>query len=201
MSEARRGGKEAAAAAKDIFDGDGAAASAARGAPTKPRLHRDVPLQEVTISGHKITCVNLERKIALKVNDRSLAFVAEYVVALMRTVIHALAKISDHPKASVPEVPRAPFSFVRNPTPIIKDKVTWEPTTYSWAVHTKDKSGTTKTDRVTVDGKLASEAFAEMKLTKYQEALRLWNSADTSTRLRIPDLPLVADPLHTPGEK
>ena len=194
VSEARRGGKEAAAAAKDIFDGDGAAASAARGAPTRRRLHRDVPLQEVTISGHKITCVNLEREIALKVNDRSLAFVAEYVVALMRTVIHALAKCSVHPKASVPEAPRAPFSFERNATPIIKDKVTWEPTTYSWVVHTKDANGKTKTDRVTVDKNLASEALADMKLTKYREAVRLWNSTDTSKRMKIPDLPLVADP-------
>lgn len=162
-----------------------------------------MPLQEVKISGHKVTCVNLETQIALKVNDHSLVFVAEYVVALMRRVIHALAKISDHPKASVPDVPPAPFSFVRNPTPVIKDKVTWEPTTYSWAVHTKDKSGRTTTDRVTVDEKSRSsqEAFAEMKLTKYQEAVRLWNSADKSKRLRIPDLPLVADPLHTPGEK
>ena len=199
VSEARREGKEAAAASADIFDGGGAAASAARGGA--PRKQCDVPLQVVTISGHKVTCVNLETQIALKVNDHSLAFVAEYVVALMRTVIHALAKNSDHKKAFVPEVPRAPFSFVRNPTPIIKDKVTWEPTTYSWAVHTKDKSGTTKTHRVTVDGKLASEAFAEMKLTKYTEALRLWNSTDGSKRLRIPDLPLVADPLHTPGCK
>ena len=199
VSEARRGGKEVKAAAADIFDGGGAAASAARGAP--PRKQCDVPLQEVTISGHKITCVNLEREIALKVNDRSLAFVAEYVVALMRTVIHALAKSSDHPKASVPEAPRAPFSFDRNTTPIIKDKVTWEPTTYSWAVHLKDANGKTKTDHVTVDKNLASEALAAMKLTKYREALRLWNSADTSKRLRIPDLPLVADPLQTPGEK
>lgn len=197
-------GKEAAAAAAaaaDIFDGGGAAASAARGGP--PRKQCDVPLQVVKISGHKVTCVNLETQIALKVNDHSLVFVAEYVVALMRTVIHALAKISDHPKASVPDVPPAPFSFGRNSTPIIKDKVTWEPTTYSWAVHTKDKSGRTTTHRVTVDEKSRSsqEAFAEMKLTKYQEAVRLWNSADKSKRLRIPDLPLVADPLHTPGEK
>ena len=192
VSEARREGKEAAAAAADIFDGGGAAASAARGGP--PRKQCDVPLQVVTISGHKITCVNLERKIALKVNDHSLAFVAEYVVALMRTVIHALAKISDHPKASVPEAPRAPFSFERNATPIIKDKVTWEPITYSWVVHTKDANGKTKTDRVTVDKNLASEALADMKLTKYREAVRLWNSTDTSKRMKIPDLPLVADP-------
>ena len=199
VSEARREGKEAADAAKDIFDGGGAADSAARGAP--PRKSVDVPLQEVTIRGHKITCVNNERKIALKVNDRSRAFVAEYVVALMRTVVHALAKVSEHPKASVPEAPRALFSFDRNITPIIRDKVTWEASTYSWAVHAKDANGKTKTDRLTVDKELPSEAFADMKLTKYREALRLWNSADKSKRQRIHDLPLDAEPLQLPGGK
>ena len=48
---------------------------------------------------------------------------------------------------------------------------------------------------------MVGKPFADMKITKYREALRLWNSADTSKRLRIPDLPLVADPLQTPGEK
>ena len=199
VSEARREGKEAAAAAADIFDGGGAAASAARGAP--PRKQCDVPLQVVTIRGHKITRVNLERKIALKVDARSLAFVAEYVAPLMRTVIHQLAKNSEHPKASVPSTPPAPFSFGRNLTPIIRDKVTWEATTYSWVVHAKDARGKSWTDRVEVDKDLAPKPFADMKITKYREALRLWNVVDKSQRQRIVDLPLDTEPLQTPGEK
>ena len=195
VSEARREGKEAAAAAADIFDGGGAAASAARGAP--PRKQCDVPLQEVTISGHKITCVNLERKIALKVDASSHAFVAEYVEPLMRTVIRQLAKNSTHEKAFVPSTPPAPFNFDRSATPSIREKVTWEPITFSWVVTAKDPKGKPSTVRLTVDKNLKPKPFAEMKITKYREALQLWNVSDKSQRHRIVDLPLDTQPLQT----
>lgn len=191
LSEARQQTQDAA----DIFSGAGDADDA-RDCPPGERRQRkqwratgvEVPLKEVTIGGHKITCVNLAQKIALKVDARSHAFLAEYVEPLMRNVIRQLAKNSKHEKAFVGSSPPAPFSFDRSPMPNIRDKLTWDPMKFAWKVMTRDAKGKGSTVFLTVDRDLASKPFADMKTTKYREAVQLWNGSDKSTRQRIPDL-------------
>ena len=53
------------------------------------------------------------------------------------------------------------------------------------------------TVRLTVDKKLETKQFAEMQITKYREALELWNVSDKSQRHRIVDLRLDTQPLQT----
>ena len=146
-------------------------------------------VKHVQIGKHTITCGNNERKISVRIDASGVAFIVEYIVPLMRQVIHSLALASGNEKAYAPEEPpneaRAPFNFGQTLTPVIRDKVTWDPQSHTWVVKTKGQNKKAKTFLVPVSTDPDPGQYAKAKIDKYWDAVRLWNDRDKSTRARI----------------
>ena len=86
------------------------------------------------------------------------------------------------------------WTMPQDECPNLLRQVTWQPSTRAWAVHVKDKDGSTALHKFLVrpprcglaqQGNDQKELFRELRRQKYVEAITCWNSADCSTKPRI----------------
>ena len=135
------------------------------------------------IGQHRIQVCWYNKKIGIKVDDATHAFIAEFVVPMMRDVLRKMAMNSEHRGAIVPTPSvTVPFPF---PTPSVTGKISWHEPTNSWRIFTKEVKGNDKiitTTDLKVDKGLGSPA----RRRKYKEGCALWNNKDKSKRMRIP---------------
>ena len=109
----------------------------------------------------------------------------------------ATASASASASASAPAAANS-FCLGAVACPAVLGKVTWHPSVKAWAVHIKDGQKKTQTKRVPVRPPKDSGAFLEdasadrrgdswaaARRAAYEEALRMWNKLDCSTRERI----------------
>ena len=82
--------------------------------------------------------------------------------------------------------------------PPVPGKVTWHPSVKAWAVHIKGRDGKTRQKRVGlqttperknfvdhIQGVLCNTVWSTARRAAYEEAVRMWNAEDFSTRERI----------------
>ena len=142
-----------------------------------------VPVHAQRIGSHRIHILKYNRRIGIKVDDAAYAFIAEFVVPMMRDVLRKMAMNSEHDGAIVPVLPEAPRSVLPFPTPTVTGKISWHAPSRSWRIFTQEcKDGKITTTDLEVDVGLGSPA----KRRKYKEACQLWNKTDKSRRMRIP---------------
>ena len=142
-----------------------------------------VPVHAVCIGSHRIQICKYNKRIGIKVDDAAYAFIAEFVVPMMRDVLRKMAMNSEHRRAIVPVLPDAPMTVIPFPTPSVTGKISWHEPSRSWRIFTKEcNNGKITTTDVKVDLGPASPA----KRRKYKEACVLWNKTDKSRRMRIP---------------
>ena len=141
-----------------------------------------VPVHGLTIGPHRIQICTYNKKIGMKVDDATHAFIAQFVVPMMRDVLRKMAMNSGDRRAVVPVLPDAPRTVLPFPTPSLTGKISWHEPSRSWRIFTKEsKLGEITTTDLQVDRGPASPA----KRRKYNEACVLWNNTDMSGRRRI----------------
>ena len=142
-----------------------------------------VPVHALCIGPHRIQICKYNKKIGIKLDDATHAFIAEFVVPMMRDVLRKMAMNSEHDRAIVPVLPEAPISVLPFPTPTVTGKISWHAPSRSWRIFTQEcNNGKITTTDLKVDVGPASPA----KRRKYKEACLLWNKTDKSRRMRIP---------------
>ena len=147
---------------------------------------------EVTMGGFKVTCLNSNRKMALKLDEVTVRFISGWIVPLIKVCASRKAPSQDD-LGSVP-VTNESQDFHLNvcPTPNIRDKVWWNPTAHEWKVFLKRSKGKPSED-FAVDPDQSADTYEKQKIDAYWRAVETWNQLDSSTRLRIPKLTLASE--------
>ena len=161
-----------------------------QGSSTGKKFRQRMCLAEVAFGAHTVICLNTERKIVMRLDPASMAFISDYMVTLTRTVIHGMSKNgltqeSPSPPNATREV--APFHLVASPTPNHRGRVVWSAGSCVWLVSLKVNQGKKKkVVSLAVDKSLTAKEFDDEKTRQYWAAVELWNAEDESNRKRIP---------------
>ena len=140
---------------------------------------------DVKIGGCTVSCLNNTVRAVLKVDDATVAFINSWVLPLIREVARSQAFSGSATESRPSSGSLADFHFQADPTPNIRGKVTWNPSTSSWKVSVKKPQGKL-TDKFVVNFNLPSDAYEREKVAAYWRAVQAWNRVDGSTRFRIP---------------
>ena len=144
-----------------------------------------IPEHSMCIGQHRVQVCWYNKKIGIKVDDATHAFIAEFVVPMMRNVLRNMAMNSEHCRAVVPVLPDAPRTVLPFQTPSVTGKISWHQPTGSWRIFTKEgDNGEITTTDLKVD--LGPLCASPAKRRKYKEACVLRNQMDRSRRMRIP---------------
>ena len=151
------------------------------------RDRHSLPEVVVHVGGFDLVCLNHGNRIALKLCDDTVKFIAAWVVPLLRELAHSqdsqqLGATTDTDKHR-PSTLQG-FHFCASSTPNLRDKIVWNPLRHSWEVRLKHAKGKL-TEKFVVDPSLAAHLYEAQKLAMYVAAIAAWNRLDGSSRHRI----------------
>ena len=151
------------------------------------RDRHNLPEIIVQVGGFDLVCLNHGIRIALKLDDDTVKFIAAWVVPLLRELAHS--QDSQQLGATTDADKPAPstfngFKFCASSTPNLRDKIVWNPLRHSWDVGLKKATGKL-TEKFVVNPSLAAHLYEAQKLAMYVAAVAAWNRLDGSTRHRI----------------
>ena len=128
----------------------------------------------------------------LKVDDDTVKFISGWILPLAMKLAHSQADTGSSTDTVPSESPiaLAAFHFVASPTPDIRDKVYWKPTSSRWSVRASKQQGTYNPAELAVDPCLDSDQYTTAKGATYLRAIAIWNRLDGSRRHRIPVPPM-----------
>lgn len=143
---------------------------------------------EVAMGDFILTCLNSNRRMALKLDEVTVRFISGWIVPLMKVCASSKAPSQDN-LGSVPAVPvkdeSQKFHLSVSPTPNIRDKVWWNPTAHAWEVFIKLSKGK-PSENFAVDPAQSADTYEKQKIDAYRRAVEAWNWFDSSKRFRIP---------------
>ena len=102
----------------------------------------EAPAIDIEIGGFPLTCMNLHKQVVLQVGEDTTRFIRYWLVPLAGTVAHSQvavdsskdSSLSDSSTCDTPSRP-AGFQFTANPTPNIREKISWNPMKHAWKVN------------------------------------------------------------------
>jgi hypothetical protein len=162
------------------------------------RVKSTIAVMEVDIGGYKVKCLNTTARILLLLEKATVTFITSWIVPLVREL--ALSQ-ENTGSGGVSETdssgsvgPLTGFHFIASPTPNIRDKVNWNPSTHTWTIQTrkpilpKQLPIGKPSGNFAVDASLSADLYEEQKIDAYWRAIAMWNKQDGSKRTRIPIL-------------
>jgi hypothetical protein len=155
-------------------------------------------VMEVDIGGYKVKCLNTTARILLLLEKATVTFITSWIVPLVRDLALRQKKTGSEEVSetdgSGSVVPLEGFHFIASPTPNIRDKVNWNPSTHTWTIQTRKPILPKQLPigkphgNFAVDASLSADLYEEQKIDKYWRAIAMWNKQDGSKRTRIPIL-------------
>ena len=155
------------------------------------RGRHNIPEVIVQIGGFELVCLNHGSRIALKLCEGTVEFIAAWVVPVLRELARSQdsqpceATTATQSDSSTPQG----FHFCASSTPNHRDKVHWNPYKHSWEVLLK-KAKAPMNEKFVVDPHLEAAPYDEQKLARYVAAIATWNRLDGSSRHRIHSPPI-----------
>ena len=159
-----------------------------------PGLRRSLPSRSRS-GTTPFEVLNHGKKIGFKLEPATVAFIADFIVSLVRSVDRAMEEESRAEGASASassgqQRAQAPYHMGPEPRPQIRGKIIWIPTEWAWEITPgigKDGKETVKRT-VKVNREQSPDSFEREKASQYWNAVRQWNSEDKTKRDRIRDL-------------
>ena len=151
--------------------------------PVKWRADKVPAVIDITMGGFTITCLNSKRKMALKINDKTVSFISSFVVHYVKWCEGSNPKKEKVASASVEDQSQG-YRQAASKTPNHRDRVVWRPTKHKWALLLKSQRGHLSEEFVVNDDQPA-DAYEKEKWEKYWLAVKAWNDLDGSKRERI----------------
>ena len=143
---------------------------------------------ELDIGGYKVKCLNTSARMLLLLEKQTVTFITSWIVPLVREVAlqeQARSEGVSETDSSESVGAFADFHFIASPTPNIRDKVNWNPSTHSWAIQLRQPIAQ-PSGNFAVDPSLSPDLYEEQKIDAYWRAIAMWNKLDGSKRIRIP---------------
>ena len=134
------------------------------------RVKSTTSVMEVDIGGYKVKCLNTTARMLLLLEKETVTFITSWIVPLVRELA---LKHEQTGSEGVSETDSsesvgalAGFHFIASPTPNIRDKVNWNPSTHSWAIQLRQPIAK-PSGNFAVDPSLSADLYEEQKIDAY----------------------------------
>ena len=144
---------------------------------------------DITIGDFTVTCLNSKKRMALKLDEKTVNFITKFVVPFMKGCGAKSAKSGESaPPPRLADQSQG-YQLAASITPNLRDKVYWNPKAHEWKLTIKNPKGQTG-EQFVVNAAQPPADYEKEKTVKYWRAVKAWNLLDGSKRHRIPVPPV-----------
>jgi len=163
---------------------------------------QETSMIQIKIAETELTCVNTMQRILLKLDHATMRFISSVIAPAIEIVAKNNNNFKTQTRAVRPSIDSSDsqessqtYQLGFNCTPNLRDKVTWDVSMHTWNVTVQKPTMATVRTNWDVSSSLGPEGYEAQKISMYWEAVKHWNEADGSKRIRI----TVPPESRTPG--